>query len=190
MRRVVTNSKNKPTPASRFRVYTPPNEGVVNLNTDDVEFRGRVDFTNAEVVGIDSGVPDTYTLPATDGNAGQVLQTDGDGTVTWETPSGGSASYLVYTAILTQSGLDAPTVTAVLENTLGGTVVWARSNIGRYTATLAGAFPLNKAVGQIMPTTIGHGSPFYGIGRSSDNAMLMQCLDDFGGNFTEFGSTF
>lgn len=60
MRRVVTNSKNKPTPASRFRVYTPPNEGVVNLNTDDVEFRGRVDFTNATVVGIGGGGNGVY----------------------------------------------------------------------------------------------------------------------------------
>jgi len=92
MRRVVTNSKNKPTPASRFRVYTPPNEGVVNLNTDDVEFRGRVDFTNAIVVGLPDEVPSAYTLPLTDGDAGQVLQTDGDGVVTWEDISGGDGN--------------------------------------------------------------------------------------------------
>lgn len=57
--------------------------------------------------------------------------------------SAGGASYSVYTALLTQTGTDAPTAT-VLENTLGGTVVWARSDVGDYTGTLAGAFTENK----------------------------------------------
>lgn len=56
---------------------------------------------------------------------------------------GGGASYLVYTALLTQSGTDAPVAT-VLENTLGGTVVWTRNDTGIYTGTLAGAFTENK----------------------------------------------
>ena len=30
-----------------------------------------------------------YTLPVADGSSGQHLQTAGNGTVTWETPSGG-----------------------------------------------------------------------------------------------------
>jgi hypothetical protein len=55
----------------------------------------------------------------------------------------GGAGYLVYTALLTQSGTDAPVAT-VLENTLGGTVVWARSGVGTYSATLADAFTENK----------------------------------------------
>ena len=46
----------------------------------------------------------------------------------------------VYTALLTQTGTDAPVAT-VLENTLGGEVVWTRDDIGLYTGTLAGAFP-------------------------------------------------
>jgi len=49
----------------------------------------------------------------------------------------------VYRALLTQSGTDAPTAT-VLENTLGGTVVWTRPAGGRYDGTLAGAFTENK----------------------------------------------
>ena len=51
--------------------------------------------------------------------------------------------YKVYTALLTQSGTNAPVAT-VLENTLGGTVVWSRSSAGLYTATLAGAFTVGK----------------------------------------------
>ena len=46
----------------------------------------------------------------------------------------------VYRALLTQTGTDAPVAT-VLENTLGGEVVWTRDDIGLYTGTLAGAFP-------------------------------------------------
>ena len=54
-----------------------------------------------------------------------------------------SRPYKVYTALLTQSGTSAPTA-IVLENTLGGTVVWTRSGVGSYVATLTGAFVLNK----------------------------------------------
>lgn len=48
-----------------------------------------------------------------------------------------------YVALLTQTGTDAPVAT-VLENTLGGTVVWTYAAGGRYDGTLAGAFTANK----------------------------------------------
>ena len=61
--------------------------------------------------------------------------------------AGGGAGFpagtKMYTALLSQSGTDAPVAT-VLQNTLGGTVVWARTGVGVYTATLAGAFTENK----------------------------------------------
>lgn len=53
------------------------------------------------------------------------------------------APYLEYEATLTQSGSSAPVAT-VLKNTLGGTLVWARSTDGVYTATLASAFTANR----------------------------------------------
>lgn len=56
---------------------------------------------------------------------------------------GGGSSYLVYRALLTQTGTNAPIAT-VLENTLGGTVVWTRIQAGTYLATLSGAFTLGK----------------------------------------------
>jgi hypothetical protein len=49
---------------------------------------------------------------------------------------GGGASYLVYTALLSQSGTDAPTA-VVLENTLGGTVTYTRDGIGFYYIVLS-----------------------------------------------------
>lgn len=51
--------------------------------------------------------------------------------------------YKVYTALLTQSGTNAPVAT-VLENTLGGEVVWSREDVGIYSGTLSGVFTLDK----------------------------------------------
>ena len=45
-----------------------------------------------------------------------------------------SRPYRVYTALLTQSGTNAPVAT-VLENTLGYDIVWGRLNAGEYLAT-------------------------------------------------------
>lgn len=50
-----------------------------------------------------------------------------------------------YTAILTQTGTSDPTAT-VFENTLGGNVVWTRTNTGQYSGTLVGAFPVGKTI--------------------------------------------
>ena len=50
--------------------------------------------------------------------------------------------YKVYTALLTQVGTDAPTA-IILENTIGA-IVWSRTTIGGYFATLSGAFTTDK----------------------------------------------
>ncbi len=73
------------------------------------------------------------------------LETTGSGTL--EDPytpvQSSSGSYKVYTAILNQTGTEAPVAT-VLENTLGGEVVWSYLAVGQYVGTLAGAFPSGK----------------------------------------------
>ena len=51
--------------------------------------------------------------------------------------------YKVYTALLTQTGTDAPVAT-VLENTLGGTVVWSYVDIGTFSGITTGKFLNNK----------------------------------------------
>jgi len=51
-----------------------------------------------------------------------------------------TSNALVYRAYLYQIGTFDPVAT-VLENTLGGTLVWTRDAVGEYLATLAGAFP-------------------------------------------------
>jgi len=60
----------------------------------------------------------TLTLPVDDGTSGQILQTDGTGTLTWATPSGGSSvvTFAEFTADqdnLTMSGMDTATVIRV-----------------------------------------------------------------------------
>jgi|TARA_R110002124_G_scaffold2068_1_gene13579 hypothetical protein len=55
-----------------------------------------------------------------------------------------SLGYTVYTALITQTGTDAPVAT-VLQNTTGGTIVWTRNSTGRYLATISGAtYTANK----------------------------------------------
>lgn len=54
--------------------------------------------------------------------------------------------YKVYTALLTQTGTNAPVAT-VLENTLGGTVTFERAGVGNYNAVSVGnLFTLDKTV--------------------------------------------
>lgn len=56
---------------------------------------------------------------------------------------GDSRPYKVYTALLTQSGTDAPVAT-VLENTLGVTPVWSYIGTGHYRVTANGSFTIEK----------------------------------------------
>jgi hypothetical protein len=101
----------------------------------------------SKILGIING-----TNPANPASGKRVLFAKSDGwydknssgtTVKLATTADVTAPYLVYTALLTQSGTNAPVAT-VLENTLGGTVVWSRDVAGIYVATLSGAFPANK----------------------------------------------
>lgn len=73
-------------------------------------------------------------------SVGQVMTYTSNG---WRAAAAAGANYLVYTALLSQSGTSAPVAT-VLENTLGGAVVWTRDSDGTYLATLSSAFPSTK----------------------------------------------
>lgn len=81
--------------------------------------------------------------------------------------------YKVYVALLLQAGTDAPTAT-VLENTLGGSVVWSRSGAGDYRGTLVGAFVANKTL--CLTTHDPQNSGNTGIvscARLSDDAVIL-----------------
>jgi hypothetical protein len=80
-----------------------------------------------------------------------------DGTGALQSTSSMARPYKVYTALLSQTGTSAPTAT-VLENTLGGTVVWSYASVGQYTATLTGAFTVNKTTVFINHAYAGSGN--------------------------------
>jgi hypothetical protein len=69
----------------------------------------------------------------------EALQTEVDGLRT------DVGTYKEYVATITQATTGAP-VPTVLHNTLGGTLVWSRSGVGTYLATLTGAFPTASKV--------------------------------------------
>jgi hypothetical protein len=52
-------------------------------------------------------------------------------------------AYKVYTAMLTQVGISAPTADVILQNTIGN-IVWTYAGVGQYIGTLAGAFTVGK----------------------------------------------
>lgn len=67
---------------------------------------------------------------------------------------GGTAPYKVYTALLTQSGTNAPVAT-VLENTLGVTPIFVYEGIGQYSVSLNGGFLTIKTFQLIGNNNIG-----------------------------------
>jgi hypothetical protein len=86
------------------------------------------------------------------------------GMANWEP----ARSYKVYTALLTQSGTDAPVAT-VLENTLGFTPTYSYEAVGAYNINHTGGFPAAKTFTYISPTTDNGGF----------DAFISGGLDDF-----------
>jgi len=66
------------------------------------------------------GTPVTWTLPNGDGVGGQILSTNGAGTLSWINPSGGSVTSVTATAPLTSSGGAAPNIAITQAGTAQG----------------------------------------------------------------------
>ena len=86
-------------------------------------------------------------------------------------------SYKVYTALLTQSGTNAPVAT-VLENTLGGDVVWTRGAVGYYIATSVGLFTNNKTSVQHCLNRTTNSANFLAFFVSDSDTIEMNSTDD------------
>jgi hypothetical protein len=114
-------------------------QGLVDTTADLANVEGRSNYT---VLVKDYGVFEwlaTGTANSIDIFAGST----GVWSLITSSAPAGNVAVKTYRALVTQSSGTAPTAT-VLENSLGGTVVWARGSTGTYTATLAAAFTADK----------------------------------------------
>lgn len=114
-------------------------QGLVDSTADLANIDGRANYT---VLVKDYGVFEwlsSSTANSIDIFAGKT----GFWSLVTSSAPAGNVAVKVYRALVTQSSTSAPTAT-VLENSLGGTVVWARGSTGTYTATLAAAFTTDK----------------------------------------------
>jgi hypothetical protein len=106
------------------------------------------------------------------------LSTIVEDAVTQALDQNNDAQPLIYKALITQSGADAPTA-IVLENTLGGEVVWTRADEGVYIGDLAGAFPINKTLYFINAGTYyrpEEGAVNYELTRMQDSEREMRII--------------
>ena len=87
---------------------------------------------------------------------------------------------VLYRALFTQNGASAPSVVAVLENSLVGTPTWARSGVGVYTVTLTGAFPSNQTFCQFAQGPVDD-PPTHGIictvSRTSNDVVTIRSFN-------------
>lgn len=126
-------------------------------------------FTSAEAIQgtFVTGANSTVEFDVTGANLTRYLKLyiSTDGTTYNEVKSWGGTDgirqkeYLVYSALLTQSGTNAPVAT-ILENTLIGTPTWNYLNPASYSATLTGGFTVGKTMILPSSTTFATGDYF------------------------------
>ena len=112
------------------------------------------DYANVLFINKDGNVHLTAPTPPVGTNTTQIA------TTAFVQANSSARPYKVYTALLSQIGTNAPTAT-VLENTLGGTVVWSRNITGEYYGTLTGAFTSGKTYATIVNGSRVDGIPLY-----------------------------
>jgi len=94
-----------------------------------------------------------------------------------------TVAYTVYTATISQTGITAPTVDYLLENTLSGSPTWGYTAVGRYTITLSLAWVNNKTIVFINHGYIPQGFTV-GWERNSSSAITIHVRDS-AGNYTD-----
>lgn len=122
--------------------YTKPrsnSQGLADTTSELAQLNGRPGYT---VLVKDYGVFE-WLSSGTANSIDVFAGASGVWSLVQASAAAGGVAVKAYRALVTQSSTTAPTAT-VLENSLGGTVVWARSSTGTYTATLTGAFTSAK----------------------------------------------
>ena len=90
---------------------------------------------------------------------------------------GPSTPYNSYAAVLTQAGVGAPTVN-ILNNDIGA-LVWTRTGVGVYLATLAGAFDTSGFTFALVTFSTG-AAAFAQVTITSANVLTFNFLDAAG----------
>lgn len=125
----------------------------------------------------------TWEVDASGGGGGSVESVTGPGVDNTDAanPVVNARPYKVYAALIAQGTTFAPTA-IVLENELGGDVVWTYSDVGRYFGTLAGAFTFQKTVTNytiLSPYINGGDSQVYAlITREDIDNVIFQVYDE------------
>lgn len=121
--------------------------------------------------------------PAFTGNPTAPTPANGDNDTSIATSAfvrGEGMGALRYRALLTFADGANPTVAAVLENTLGGTVVWTRNGEGEYWGTLASAFLANKCLffvsNALLSNPLANGQVL-SFCRGNDNIALLSAFE-------------
>lgn len=105
------------------------------------------------------------------------------------TVNGISILYKSYVAIVTQANAEAPTA-IVLENTLGGPVVWSRNGSGDYRFTATGLLTVNKTIGFLGTNPVfsaGTSTPFYRLVYTDVNSGALRLTDSSGNSIGQDG---
>lgn len=124
-------------------------QGLVDSTADLAAIDGRSNYT---VLVKDYGVFE-WLASATANSVDIFAGKTGFWSLVTSSAPAGNVAVKTYRALLTQTSNTAPTA-AVLENSLGGTVVLARTGTGVYTATLTAAFTSAKTF-IMLPGIIG-----------------------------------
>jgi hypothetical protein len=95
-----------------------------------------------------------------------------------------ASSYKVYTALLTQTGISAPTAN-ILENTLGGVPVLGYVSTGIYTITLANAFKIGKTAIPTSGININENLFIIQINSVTESTITIQGRVPFGGGVAD-----
>lgn len=95
-------------------------------------------------------------------------------------PEVNARPYNVYTALWSQTGTDAPTVT-VIENTFSAAISWTYSDVGTYVGELTGAFVVDKTVTNLNTYTFTLNNAdtgvYLGCRRTNSDTVTMRCFD-------------
>jgi hypothetical protein len=154
--------------ATWYALALNPNGGAVSIG-DNLQVNGAATFSSS----VTANSLAITTAPITSTGTPPLLTYNAATKAIESVPySTFSRPYKVYSALLTQTGTAAPTV-SILENTLGGTVVLARTGVGSYTASLTGAFTLDKTACLAQKQASGSVDGFLHISRTDNNTVTI-----------------